>query len=52
MILFQSSAVAEYGLLPERVALQELVILFVEYCQPTVQPLIAVAVLLLIVMVP
>jgi hypothetical protein len=52
IVLFQSSAVAVYGLLPLRVAFQELVILLAEYCQPTVQPLMAVVPLLVIVMEP
>jgi hypothetical protein len=52
MVLFQSRAVAEYGLLPLRVAFQELVILLAEYCQPTVQPLMAVVPLLVMVIEP
>lgn len=52
IVLFQSSAVAEYGLLPDTVAFQELVSLLVAYCQPTVQPLTGVVPLLVIVMEP
>lgn len=52
IVLFQSNAVAVYGLLPLRVAFHELVILLAVYCQPTVQPLIAVEPLLVIVMEP
>lgn len=49
---FQPSDVAVYGLLPLRLAFQELVTRLVAYCQLTLQLLIALASVLLIVIVP
>lgn len=52
MLPFQPREVAVYGLLPLRLAFQELVTRLVLYCQLTLQLLIALESVLLIEIVP